>query len=45
MTQINIRPSLETKHLEVAYTFKAKDGNYINGEFVEHKSGQYFENR
>ena len=44
MTQINIRPSLETKHLEVAYPFKAKYGNYINGEFVEPKSGQYFEN-
>ena len=44
MTQINISPSLETKHLEVAYPFKAKYGNYINGEFVEPKSGQYFEN-
>ena len=44
MTQINTSPSLETKHLEVAYPFKAKYGNYINGEFVEPKSGQYFEN-
>ena len=44
MTQVNISPSLETKHLEVAYPFKAKYGNYINGEFVEPKSGQYFEN-
>jgi aldehyde dehydrogenase len=44
MTQINISPSFETKHLEVAYPFKAKYGNYINGEFVEPKSGQYFEN-
>ena len=44
MTQINISPSLETKHLDVAYPFKAKYGNYINGEFVEPKSGQYFEN-
>ena len=44
MTLINISPSLETKHLEVAYPFKAKYGNYINGEFVEPKSGQYFEN-
>lgn len=35
---------METKHLEVAYPFKAKYGNYINGEFVEPKSGQYFEN-
>lgn len=35
---------METKHLDVAYPFKAKYGNYINGEFVEPKSGQYFEN-
>jgi len=44
MTQINISASLDTKHLEVAYPFKAKYGNYINGAFVEPKSGQYFEN-
>jgi aldehyde dehydrogenase len=44
MTEISISPSLETKHLEVAYPYKAKYGNYINGEFVEPKSGQYFEN-
>ena len=44
MTQINISPSLETKHLEVDYPCKAEYGNYINGEFVEPKSGQYFEN-
>ena len=44
MAQINISSSLDTKHLEVAFPYKAKYGNYINGEFVEPKSGQYFEN-
>ena len=44
MTQINISSSLDTKHLEVVFPYKAKYGNYINGEFVEPKSGQYFEN-
>ena len=44
MTQINISTSLDTKHLDVAYPFKAKYGNYINGDFVEPLSGQYFEN-
>ena len=44
MAQINISSSLDTKHLEVVFPYKAKYGNYINGEFVEPKSGQYFEN-
>ena len=36
--------SLDTSHLKVKFPFKAKYGNYINGKFVEPKSGKYFEN-
>ena len=37
--------ALNSAHLEVEYPFKQKYGNFINGEFVEPKSGAYFENR
>ena len=30
---------LDTSHLKVKFPFKAKYGNYINGKFVEPKSG------
>ena len=36
--------SLDTSHLKVKFPFKSKYGNYINGKFVEPKSGKYFEN-
>jgi aldehyde dehydrogenase len=42
--QIKASSSLDVKHLEVNYPFKSKYGNFINGEFVEPKSGEYFEN-
>ena len=32
---------LDTSHLKVKFPFKAKYGNYINGKFVEPKSGKY----
>ena len=35
---------LDTSHLKVKFPFKAKYGNYINGKFVEPKSGKYFDN-
>ncbi len=35
---------LDTSHLKVEFPFKAKYGNYINGKFVEPKSGKYFDN-
>ena len=37
-------PSLDTSHLKVKFPFKAKYGNYVNGKFVEPKSGKYFDN-
>ena len=37
--------ALSSEHLDVEYPFKQKYGNFINGEFVEPKSGAYFENR
>lgn len=39
-----VSPALDTSHLGVEFPFKARYGNYINGEFVEPKSGEYFEN-
>ena len=36
--------SLDTSHLKVKFPFKAKYGNYVNGKFVEPKSGKYFDN-
>ena len=35
---------LDTSHLKVKFPYKAKYGNYINGKFVEPKSGKYFDN-
>ena len=34
---------LDTSHLKVKFLFKAKYGNYINGN-LEPKSGKYFDN-
>ena len=39
-----LSPSLDTSHLKVKFPFKAKYGNYVNGKFVEPKSGKYFDN-
>ena len=36
--------ALDTSHLGVEFPFKSRYGNFINGEFVEPTSGQYFEN-
>ena len=36
--------ALDTSHLGIEYPFKTRYGNFINGEFVEPKSGQYFQN-
>ena len=39
-----LSPSLDISHLKVKFPFKAKYGNFINGKFVEPKSGKYFDN-
>ena len=39
-----VSSSLDTSHLKVKFPYKAKYGNYINGKFVEPKSGKYFDN-
>ncbi|MFV0409926.1 MAG: aldehyde dehydrogenase [Paracoccus sp. (in: a-proteobacteria)] len=39
-----ISDALSVEHLGVEFPFKARYGNYINGAFIEPKSGQYFEN-
>jgi aldehyde dehydrogenase len=39
-----VSAALDTSHLKVKFPFKAKYGNYINGKFVEPKSGKYFDN-
>ncbi|HAT84645.1 MAG TPA: aldehyde dehydrogenase, partial [Rhizobiales bacterium] len=44
VTPNNKSAALDTSHLGVDFPFKAKYGNFINGEFVEPKSGQYFAN-
>ena len=36
--------ALDTAHLGVDFPFKPRYGNFINGEFTEPRSGQYFEN-
>ena len=41
---VNVSSALDSAHLGVEFPFKARYGNFINGEFVEPKSGQYFEN-
>jgi aldehyde dehydrogenase len=40
----NVSSVLDTSHLKVKFPFKAKYGNFINGKFVEPKSGKYFDN-
>jgi aldehyde dehydrogenase len=44
ISQQNLSAALDTSHLDVAFPFKSRYGNFINGEFVEPKSGQYFQN-
>ena len=39
-----VSAALDTSHLKVKFPFKAKYGNYIDGKFVEPKSGKYFDN-
>lgn len=39
-----ISSALDTSHLGIEFPFKSRYGNFINGAFVEPKSGQYFEN-
>lgn len=40
----SISTALDTSHLGVAFPFKEKYGNFINGRWEEPKSGQYFDN-
>ena len=42
--EMKVSSALDTSHLKVKFPFKAKYGNYINGKFVEPKSGKYFDN-
>ena len=42
--EMKVSSALDTTHLKVKFPFKAKYGNYINGKFVEPKSGKYFDN-
>jgi len=42
--ELKVSSVLDTSHLKVKFPFKAKYGNYINGKFVEPKSGKYFDN-
>ena len=42
--ELKLSSVLDTSHLKVKFPFKAKYGNYINGKFVEPKSGKYFDN-
>ena len=37
---IKVSSVLDTSHLKVKFPFKSKYGNYINGKFVEPKSGK-----
>ena len=41
---LKVSSALDTSHLKVKFPFKAKYGNFINGKFVEPKSGKYFDN-
>ena len=36
--------ALNVKHLDISFPFKSRYNNFINGKFVEPKTGQYFEN-
>ena len=38
--EMKVSSVLDTSHLKVKFPFKAKYGNYINGKFVEPKSGK-----
>ena len=42
--EMKVSSALDTSHLKVKFPFKAKYGNYINGKFVEPRSGKYFDN-
>ena len=42
--EMKVSSALDTSHLKVKFPFKTKYGNYINGKFVEPKSGKYFDN-
>ncbi len=42
--EMKVSSALDTSHLKVKFPFKAIYGNYINGKFVEPKSGKYFDN-
>mgnify|MGYP000918692139 CR=1 FL=1 len=44
VNQLSISPALDTSHLDVAFPFKAKYGNFINGQWEAPKSGLYFDN-
>lgn len=44
MPEIVLSNALSSEHLGVSHPFKSQYGNYINGEFVEPKSGEYFAN-
>ena len=44
MAQLTVSNALDTSHLDVKFPFKAKYGNFINGQWEEPKSGEYFEN-
>lgn len=36
--------ALDVSHLDISFPYKERYGNFINGEFVAPKSGNYFEN-
>ncbi len=42
--EMKVSSVLDTSHLKVKFPFKTKYGNFINGKFVEPKSGKYFDN-
>ena len=44
MAQLTVSKALDTSHLDVKFPFKAKYGNFINGQWEEPKSGEYFDN-
>ena len=44
MNQLSVSSALDTSHLDVKFPFKAKYGNFINGQWEAPKSGQYFDN-
>ncbi len=44
MSRVAHSTALDLTHLDVQFPFRERYGNYINGEFVSPKSGEYFEN-